>query len=53
MIEIRFNRQGLTSLDKLNYARIFKLIIPKIVMFNKCSRLFKPVADIEIRIIFR
>ncbi|MBU1042915.1 MAG: hypothetical protein KJ915_00760 [Candidatus Omnitrophica bacterium] len=53
MIEIRFNRQGLTAQDKLNYARIFKKIIPKLGIFNKYSRLFKQSADIEIRIIFR
>ena len=53
MIEVRFNRQRLTEGEKINYARVLKKIITKIVSLNKGARLFREFADIEIRIIFK
>jgi len=52
-IEVRFNRQRLTEGEKINYARVLKKIITKIVSLNKGARLFREFADIEIRIIFK
>jgi len=53
MIEVRFDRQRLAIWEKRIYARVLKEIVTKIFLFKKGTRLFKEVADTEIRILFK
>lgn len=53
MIEIKFNRQQLTTWEKERYARVLKKIIAQIFQFNKGMGLLKDVVCTELKIIFK
>ena len=53
MIEIKFNRQQLTRIEKEKYSRILEVVIAMIGKFNKHIESLKDVVSTEVKIIFK